>query len=66
MTAYRVQFVKKLCDDSGHQHKCVQAEILVRLARTKARAVRAAELKFQRVKRVENWKTYADTVEVIG
>jgi hypothetical protein len=65
MTTYHVRFVKTLCDDTGHQHKCLQAEIEVSRARTHARAVRAAELKFQRVKRIENWKTYADVVEVV-
>jgi hypothetical protein len=65
MATYHVRFVKTLCDDSGHEHKCLQAEIEVRRARTEVRALRAAELKFQRVKRIENWKTYADTVELV-
>jgi len=65
MTTYHVRFVKTLCDDSGHPHKCLQAEIAVRGARTEARALHAAELKFQRVKRIKNWKTYADIIEVV-
>jgi len=66
MTTYHFRFVKTLCDDSGHQHQCLQGEIEVRRARTHARALRAAELKFQRVKSIQNWKTYADTMEVVG
>jgi hypothetical protein len=50
MTTYHFRFVKTLCDDAGHQHHCLQGEIEVRRARTHARALRAAELKFQRVK----------------
>jgi hypothetical protein len=61
---YRVRFVKMLCDDSGHQHECLEGEIKIRRARSELRAVRAAKLKFQRTKKIESWKTYADTIQV--
>ena len=64
MSEYRVRFMKTLCDDTGHQHNCLEGEIRVRRARGQARAVRAAKLRFQRAKRVANWKTYADTIDV--
>ena len=61
---YRVRFVKTLCDDSGHHHECLEGEIKIRRARSELRAVRAAKLKFQRTKKIESWKTYADTIQV--
>ena len=24
MDGYRIRFMKKLCDDSGHQHDCIE------------------------------------------
>ena len=65
MTEYRVRFVKRLCDDTGHQHDCVEGEVRVRRARDQARAMQAAKLRFQRAKHAPNWQTYADRVEVV-
>jgi hypothetical protein len=61
MARYRVRFMKKLCDDSGHSHDCVEGIIYVRRAKSRDRAVRAAQRRFERLKRISRWQLYADT-----
>lgn len=64
MTHYSVRFIKNLCDDTGHMHKCVEGVIDIRCARDRDRAVQAALRKFERMKRVPHWNLYADMFEV--
>jgi hypothetical protein len=64
MSVYQIRFVKKLCDDYGRKHDCVQADVQIKRARTAARALRAAKLKFQRWKRTGHWWTHADNIEL--
>ena len=64
MGPYHIRFVKTLCDDCGHQHRCVQADVHIRRARTEARAVKAAKLRFQRLNRTGHWNTHADEIEI--
>ena len=61
---YRIRFIKNLCDDTGHQHECLQATLHVRRARTKVRAIDAAKRKFERAKKTPRWDYCADFVEV--
>ena len=65
MDQHHIRFIKTVCDDNGHQHRCVQGEIHVRRAKDQARALRAAKLKFQRAKRTEHWRTHADEIEIV-
>lgn len=64
MARYRVNFIKNLCDDTGHQHKCVEGVVKIRRAKDQDRATRAAQHRFARMKRVPRWDMHADFVEV--
>ncbi len=64
MARYRVRFIKNLCDDTGHQHKCVEGVVRIRRAKSEDRATRAAQHRFERMKRIPRWSLHADFVEV--
>lgn len=64
MARYRVRFIKNLCDDTGHEHKCVEGVVRIRRAKSEDRAMRAAQHRFKRMKRIPRWNLYADFVEV--
>lgn len=64
MDRYRVRFMKKLCDDSGHQHDCIEAIIHVRSAKNVDRALQAAKRRFERMKKIPRWDLYADTFQL--
>jgi hypothetical protein len=64
MVHYHVRFIKNLCDDMGHTHKCVEGAVNIRRARDRDRAVQAAKRRFERMKRIPRWDLYADTFEL--
>jgi hypothetical protein len=64
MVHYHVRFIKNLCDDTGHQHKCVEAIVDIRRAKDQARAIQAAKHRFERMKRIPRWDLYADSFEL--
>ena len=64
MTCYRVTFFKDLLSSDGHKHKCAQATIAVRHAKSPDRAARAAEHRFERLQNLRDWKLRADYFEV--
>ena len=64
MTAYRVSFFKNLLSSDGHPFRCIQRIIKINHARTDDRAIKAAELRYERLKQVHDWKLYADGVEL--
>jgi hypothetical protein len=66
MSEYRVQFVKRLCNDVGLQRTCVQAVVDVRRSRSEERAIRAAQKRFERLKRIPDWTIYADRCEIVA
>ncbi len=66
MSEYRVQFLKRLCNDVGLQRMCVQAIVDVRRSRTEDRAIRAAQKRFERLKRTPDWTIYADRCEIVA
>jgi hypothetical protein len=66
MQQYQVIFAKLLCNDVGLQRNCIQAIIDVRFAKTEERATRAAQKKFERLKRIRHWTAYADTCATVG
>lgn len=63
MERYRALFLKTLCDPLGHPHKCVQAVVDIHHARSFDRALKAAQYRFQRHKKIPDWRLYADEVE---
>ncbi len=64
MQHYRVFFVKRLCNDVGLQRDCVQAIVHVHRAKTPERALQAAQKRFERSRRIANWKVYADFCDI--
>ena len=64
MPHYRVRFIKDICDDTGHSHRCVEGVVDIRSARDQARAVRAAQRRFERMKKIRRWNMYADRFEL--
>ena len=64
MAHYRVRFIKTLCDDTGHAHKCVEGVVDIRRARDRDRAVQAAKRRFERMKKIPRWGLYADSFEL--
>ena len=64
MVHYHVRFIKNLCDNTGHPHKCVEGVVDIRRARDRERAVEAAKRRFERMKKIPRWDLYADTFEL--
>jgi len=64
MTYYRICFIKTLCDDTGHPHKCIEGIVDIHRARSRDRAIQAAKHRFERMKRIPQWDLYADAFEV--
>lgn len=62
MPSFDVQFIKTVCDDTGHEHRACQAAFTVE-APSLAEAVRCAEADFCRQKHVHDWTIFADAVE---
>lgn len=66
MSEYRVQFLKRLCNDVGLQRMCLQAVVDVRRSKSEDRAIRAAQRRFERLKRTRSWTVYADLCEIVA
>jgi hypothetical protein len=64
MTMYRVKFLNHLLSSDGHEFKVLQRMIRVSTAKSCEDAVRCAQRRFSRLEHVDNWKLYADTIEV--
>ena len=64
MSYYRVSFFKDLLSSDGHPFKCIQGVIEIRRARSPGRAVEAAELRYERLHGVRDWRLYADCLEL--
>jgi len=64
MSRYKIVFTKRLCNDIGRQHNCVQAIIDVGLARSASRAAQAAQKRFERKRRIPDWQLAADAFEI--
>jgi hypothetical protein len=63
MSSYRVAFMKKLCSSSGHQFDCVQDEF--HLDSTSPEEARTAAIeRFRRLHGMQDWRVFADRVEV--
>ena len=64
MTRYRVTFFKYLLSSDGHKFKCPQCTIEIRNARSAERAVEAAKRRFERLRLIHDWTSYADYFEL--
>jgi hypothetical protein len=63
MFSFDVRFIKTVCDDTGHEHRACQAMFSVQ-APSLMEAVRQAEARFCRQKRIHDWTVFADAVEL--
>src|SRR5215472_13936769 len=64
MPGYRVSFYKTLLSSCGMPQRCLQAEISIADAPSPSDAARMAERKWQKLRRIPDWKLGADLVEV--
>ena len=62
MSGFNARFIKRVCDDTGHEHLVCQAAFTVD-APSLSEAVRQAEADFCRQKHVHDWTIFADAVE---
>lgn len=62
MTSFDVRFIKRVCDDTGHEHRACQAVFTVE-APSLPEAIRRAEADFCRQKHIHDWTIFADSVE---
>ena len=60
---YVVKFFKNLVSSDGHPFKVLQRAIKVRHSKSRERAIKAAQHRFQRAEHVSDWKIHADAVE---
>lgn len=60
--SFDVQFIKTVCDDSGHEHRACQAAFTIDAA-SLSEAVRQAEADFCRLNHAHDWTIFADAVE---
>jgi hypothetical protein len=65
MNTYYVNFFKSLIGCNGRLVKAPQGSIEIHSARTRERAVQAAQRRFARLKHISDWSIYADKLEVI-
>jgi hypothetical protein len=64
MARYRVSFFKDLVSSDGHPFKCIQKVIEIRHARSPDRAVKCAELRYDRLHRVHDRMLHSDYLEL--
>lgn len=64
MTNYHVSFFKDLINSNGRPFKTWQGSIEIHSARTRERAIQAAQRRFARLRGVSNWVLYADRLEI--
>jgi hypothetical protein len=63
MPTFEIKYIKKLCDDSGHEHVSCQCMTTVE-APTAHEALRLAEAEVCASRHLSDWTLFADTVEV--
>jgi hypothetical protein len=64
MQGFCVKFLNRLLSSDGHQFKCLQRMIPIRHAKTRDRAVRAAQRRFEKAEHISNWRHHAQSFEV--
>lgn len=63
MPFFEIRYIKKLCDDSGHEHDTCQSVALVE-APTAHEALRLAEVQVCGKRQLSDWTIFADAVEL--
>ena len=64
MAEYRVSFFKYLLSSDGHPAKALQRTIKVKRAKTAERAIKAAQLRYERECELPEWSLHADSMEI--
>jgi hypothetical protein len=64
MSNYHASFFKNLINSNGRGFKSPQGSIEIHSARTRERAIQAAQRRFARLRGVSNWVLYADRLEI--
>jgi hypothetical protein len=63
MPTFEIRYLKKLCDDSGHEHDTCQSVTKVE-APTAYEALRLAEAQVCADRQLLDWTVFADAVEL--
>ena len=63
MAIFEIRYIKKLCDDSGHEHDVCQCMTKVE-APSAYEALRLAEAEVCGSRHLSDWTIFADAVEV--
>jgi RecA/RadA recombinase len=63
MPSFEIKYMKKLCDDSGHEHDACQ-NIVTLQAPNAHEALRLAEAQVCSHRHLANWTIFADAVEL--
>ncbi|HXI06848.1 MAG: hypothetical protein ACRC1G_22290 [Bradyrhizobium sp.] len=63
MPLFEIRYIKKLCDDSGHEHDTCQNVAMVE-APSAHEALRLAEAQVCGSRQLSDWTMFADTVEL--
>jgi hypothetical protein len=64
MTIYRVSFLKDVLSSDGHLFKCIQQVIDIADAKDPGSAAESAQLKYQELRGIRDWKLHADYLEL--
>jgi len=60
---FEIKYIKKLCDDSGHEHDACQSVTTVE-APTAPEALRLAEAQVCGCRQLSDWTIFADAIEL--
>ena len=63
MPSFEIRYIKKLCDDTGHEHDACQSIITLE-APSAHEALRLAEAQVCSSRHVSDWTIFADAVEL--
>ncbi|HKU07877.1 MAG TPA: hypothetical protein VJR30_17540 [Bradyrhizobium sp.] len=63
MPRFEIRYIKKLCDDSGHEHETCQNVTMVD-APSAHEALRLAEVQVCGKRQLADWTIFADAVEL--
>jgi len=63
MTRFHIRFLKKICNDTGHECVTCQGEFLVDSA-SAGQALEEAEAAFCEARKTDRWDLFADTAEL--
>jgi hypothetical protein len=63
MPTFEIRYIKKLCDDTGHEHAACQSIITV-TAPNAHEALRLAEAEVCGSRHLSDWTIFADAVEL--